>query len=210
MSSLIVMPGSEEFKKTLASIAKTPTSRRKLVEPVDLVGHTLMLNTALVKTFQCGGFVLGPNRPIGIVDEQSQQAPIRKALEEKKLIDVTGKDMATKGFKGTGGQTSAITEEDTGKKVFVGRDRRGNLYIATPRSKTEAKRFEREIRTIGTLKSVDFETETTGLGSITEEVIESSEQPVKTPAKKSAKPTKKVKKNVRPRRTSGNAVRSRN
>jgi hypothetical protein len=214
MSSLIVMPGSEEFKKTLAAIAKAPTSRRKPVEPVDLVGHTLMLNTALVKTFQCGGFVLGPNRPIGIVDEQSQQAPIRKALEEKKLIDVTGKDMATRGFKGTGGQTSAITEEDTGKKVFVGRDRRGNLYIATPRSKTEAKRFEREIRTTGTLKSVDFETETTGLGSITEEVIESSEQPVKTPAKKSAKksakPTKKVKKNVRPRRTSGNAVRSRN
>ena len=210
MSSLIVMPGSEEFKKTLAAIAKAPTSRRKLAEPVDLVGHTLMLNTALVKTFQCGGFVLGPNRPIGIVDEQSQQAPIRKALEEKKLIDVTGKDMATKGFKGTGGQTSAITEEDTGKKVFVGRDRRGNLYIATPRSKTEAKRFEREIRTTGTLKSVDFETETTGLGSITEEVIESSEQPVKTPAKKSAKPTKKVKKNVRTRRTSGNAVRSRN
>jgi hypothetical protein len=210
MSSLIVMPGSEEFKKTLAAIAKAPTSRRKPVEPVDLVGHTLMLNTALVKTFQCGGFVLGPNRPIGIVDEQSQQAPIRKALEEKKLIDVTGKDMATKGFKGTGGQTSAITEEDTGKKVFVGRDRRGNLYIATPRSKTEAKRFEREIRTTGTLKSVDFETETIGLGSITEEVIESSEQPVKTPAKKSAKPTKKVKKNVRPRRTSGNAVRSRN
>ena len=210
MSSLIVMPGSEEFKKTLAAIAKAPTSRRKLAEPVDLVGHTLMLNTALVKTFQCGGFVLGPNRPIGIVDEQSQQAPIRKALEEKKLIDVTGKDMATKGFKGTGGQTSAITEEDTGKKVFVGRDRRGNLYIATPRSKTEAKRFEREIRTTGTLKSVDFETETTGLGSITEQVIESSEQPVKTPAKKSAKPTKKVKKNVRTRRTSGNAVRSRN
>jgi hypothetical protein len=210
MSSLIVMPGSEEFKKTLAAIAKAPTSRRKLAEPVDLVGHTLMLNTALVKTFQCGGFVLGPNRPIGIVDEQSQQAPIRKALEEKKLIDVTGKDMATKGFKGTGGQTSAITEEDTGKKVFVGRDRRGNLYIATPRSKTEAKRFEREIRTTGTLKSVDFETETTGLGFITEEVIESSEQPVKTPAKKSAKPTKKVKKNVRTRRTSGNAVRSRN
>ena len=137
MSSLIVMPGSEEFKKTLAAIAKAPTSRRKLAEPVDLVGHTLMLNTALVKTFQCGGFVLGPNRPIGIVDEQSQQAPIRKALEEKKLIDVTGKDMATKGFKGTGGQTSAITEEDTGKKVFVGRDRRGNLYIATPRSKTK-------------------------------------------------------------------------
>ena len=184
MSSLIVMPGSEEFKKTLASIAKAP-SRRKLVEPVDLVGHTLMLNTALVKTFQCGGFVLGPNRPIGIVDEQSQQIPIRKALEEKKLIDVTGKDMATKGFKGTGGQTSAITEEDTGKKVFVGRDRRGNLYIATPRSKTEAKRFEREIRTTGTLKSVDFETETTGLCAITEEVIESSEQPVKKPAKKS-------------------------
>jgi len=131
MSSLIVMPGSEEFKKTLASIAKAP-SRRKLVQPVDLVGHTLMLNTALVKTFQCGGFVLGPNRPIGIVDEQSQQIPIRKALEEKKLIDVTGKDMATKGFKGTGGQTSAITEEDTGKKVFVGRDRRGTSTSQLP------------------------------------------------------------------------------
>jgi len=62
MSSLIVMPGSEEFKKTLASIAKAP-SRRKLVQPVDLVGHTLMLNTALVKTFQCGGFVLARTGP---------------------------------------------------------------------------------------------------------------------------------------------------
>jgi hypothetical protein len=47
----------------------------------------------------------------------------------------------------------------------------------------------------------------TGLCAITEEVIESSEQPVKKPAKKSAK---KAKKNVRTRRTSGNAVRSRN
>lgn len=201
MSSLIVMPGSVEFNKTLAQIAKAP-KRRKLVQPVDLIGHTLMLNTAMAKTFQCGGFVLGPNRPIGIVDEQSQQFPIRKALAEKKLIDVTGKDIATKGFKGVGGQTSAVTEEDTGKKVFVGRDRRGNLYIATPKSKAEAKRFDREIRMTGTLKSVDFETETTGLCAITEEVIDSSFHPVKKPAKK---PVKKVKKNVSTCRTPINA-----
>lgn len=203
--STLILPGSEDFKSTLANLAgKKPassplSSRAKKV--VDLVGHTLMLNTALAKTFQCGGFALGPNRPLDVVTEQAQQEPLRRALAEHKLIDVTGKDMATKGFKAKGGQTSAISEEETEAKVFLGRDRRGNLYIATPKSKTEAKRMEREIRATGTLKGRDYEAERTGLSPITEEEIESTEPAPKPKTRK----TKKVNKRGRSSSRSSNA-----
>ena len=193
------MPGSREFNETIATTTQKKKSRTpKLLEPVDLIGHTLMLNTALIGKFQCGGFVLGPHRPLAIVDHNAQQFPLRAALAKNELLDVTGQDM-TKGYKGKGGETSAVSEQDTGKRVFVATDRRGNLYVATPRTKAEAKKFETELRKTGRIKSIDFSRDMTGFaGGITEEVIETS------------LPTKKAKKNVSSRRTAGNTRRSRN
>ena len=206
MSNLIVMPGSKEFNETLAT--KTSPAKRRTAPkmPEDLTGKTLMLNTAVIQQFQCGGFHLGSRHPFAIVGPQAQQAPLHIALAAGNLIDMTGKDM-TKGYKGKGGETSAIAEVDTGKQVFIATDGRGNLYIAAPKSKAEGKRFEKEIRRTGTLKSVNFDEHVTGFaGGITEEVVESSlpaKKPTRKPTKKPAqkkpatKPSKtKAKKNV--------------
>lgn len=82
----------------------------------DLSGHTLMLNTSLVTKFQCGGFTLGSMRPFATVTSETQQVPLKRAILEGKLLDITGTDMA-KGMKTRHGETSAIDEQDTGKKV---------------------------------------------------------------------------------------------
>jgi hypothetical protein len=203
MSNLIVMPGSKEFEETLAKVSKKPKSS-KSKQPVDLIGRTLMLNSALIKVFQCGGFSLGPAHPVGIVDYRAQQGPIQRALDEGKLVDVTGKDM-TKGIKGKGGQTTAVSEEDTGKRVFVATNKRGDLFIATPRNDKERAKFETQLRKKGKLTGIDFTKDATGIfGGITEEVVESSLPTEKTKTKK------KAKKNVRTPRTAGHSVRSRN
>lgn len=205
MSNLIVMPGSKEFQETLNQTSAKPRSRTpKSLQPCDLAGKMVMLNTALISRFQCGGLSLGPKRPMAMITSETQQDPVRVALSEGKLLDVTGQDM-TKGFKGKGGETSPVTEEDTGKRCFIATDSRGNLYVATPKSKAESKRFEREIATTGTLQSVDFEPHFSGISDITEEVIESSTVPVKRSTKKSVK-KKKATTNVR---SSGNSGSSR-
>lgn len=181
MSSVIVMPGSKEFAETLAGAKRRPKP------PVSLVGKTLMLNTAVCLKFQCGGFSLGPNRPFAVVSPEAQQGPLLRALEENKLVDITGQD-PKKGFKTRQGAVSAVTEEDTDKKAFIGRDGRGRMFVVTPKNKTEAKRFEREIRKTGTITSVDFEEQATGFGAITEEVVETSvPEPTRKVAKKNGR-----------------------
>jgi hypothetical protein len=118
----------------------------------NLLGRTFMLNTAVATKFQCGGFTVGPLRPFATVTSETQQEQIRHAVADGKLVDITGTDLA-KGIKTKHGSTSEIKEEDTGKRVFVGQDARGNLYIVTPKTKTEQKKLEREIKKTGTIKA---------------------------------------------------------
>jgi len=113
-----------------------------------------MLNTAVATKFQCGGFQVGPLRPFATVTTETQQEQIRRAVADGKLVDITGTDLA-QGIKTKTGSTSKIEEEDTGKKAYVSTDARGNLYVVTPKTKTEQKKLERELKKTGTIK-VDY------------------------------------------------------
>jgi len=194
MSNLIILPGSKEFVETMKS-TKSPRAT-KAKQPENLVGRTLMLNTAVCSSFQCGGFQLGSRCTFAIVTEESQQFPLHAALAAGKLIDVTGQDL-TKGYKGKGGETSAVSEEDTGKKVYFVRDATGRCAVVTPKSKAEGKRFDQQIKKTGTI-DVDIESHFTGISSISEEGVNEA-PPVK-------KPTRKTK-NVRAQNRKGSARR---
>jgi len=60
-----------------------------------LTGRALMLNTEKAKRFQCFGFVVTINSPIQIVPLQHQDVPLRKALEDKILLDVSSMNAPT-------------------------------------------------------------------------------------------------------------------
>lgn len=188
MSNLIVMPGSKEFAETLAKTTKPARKKKVLAPPVDLIGRTLMLNTAVAAKFQCGGFQLSQRRLVAVVTHEAQQIPLHIAIKAGTLVDVTDKDM-TKGYKGKGGETSAITEEDTGQKVYVQKDQRGNAVVIIPKSKKQAKSFDKEISSAGRITSVDIEAEVCGISGIHEEdLVEEKPKslPKKQPVKKAA------------------------
>ena len=50
-----------------------------------------------------------------------------------------------------------MMEEETGKKAFIGTDSSGNVYVVTPKDKTEAKKMEREIKKTGTLAGAKYQ-----------------------------------------------------
>jgi len=161
-SKLIVMPTKAEIAKLGKS---TPASNgpasvvlagvTKVKTGDNLLGRTFMLNSAVTTKFQCGGFTVGPMRPFATVTQDTQQEPVRRAIAEGKLVDITGSDRA-KGIKTRQGETTEVKEEDTGKKVFVGQDSHGNLYVVTPKNKTEQKKLEREIKKTGTIKAAKY------------------------------------------------------
>lgn len=167
--SLIVMPTDAEVRK----LGRASKALAKKADE-DLVGHVLMLNTGVCRKFQCGGFQVGPLRPFATVTHESLQPALRRALAEGQLIDITGTDL-TKGVKGKTGSTTAIQEEDTDKKAFIGTDSAGNVYVVTPKNKTEAKRMEREIKQTGTLAGARYqqaaEEERTGISAVSEEEV---------------------------------------
>lgn len=187
MSKLIVMPGSKAFKETTKGIElETAVRPGRVLEfvgtpkavsgtPVqggaeNLRGRTLMLNLTVCRGFQCGGFMLGMNRPFGVVDDNAQVEPIRQALADGRLTDITGQDPKT-GFKTRDGSVSKVSQEDTGLRAFVGRNDKGELYVAIPKNKTQAKKFEREIKRTGTLVTQDLEEAASGLSGITTEDV---------------------------------------
>ena len=166
--SELILPGSEAYTTSIESIDLTkPKNNNVLGEVVNLEGRTVMLNTARIKTFQCGGLALGFRRPFAIIDHRVQQEPVRRALSEGILLDVTDQDM-TKGFKHEGGETTAIAEEDTGLRVYMGKDDVGNVYLVTPKDAEQKEQFEKEIIEFGFIRSVEFE-QPTGISSIAEE-----------------------------------------
>jgi len=124
--------------------AAVQTKVSKPVTPDSLIGRTLTLNTVVARKFQCGGFSLGPLRQFATVTSETQLAPVLRALSDGKLIDVTGSETAN-GLKTRYGSTSQVEEQDTGRKAFVTTDAHGNMYVVTPKNKTEQKRFERAI-----------------------------------------------------------------
>lgn len=166
MSGLI-LPGSDSFDETVKEISG-PTINT-IINKENLIEHTVMLNTAKVKSFQCGGLSLGLRRPYGIIDSGVQQEPVRRALAEGKLIDVTGQNIA-KGFKYEGGETSGVAEVDTGIKVYMYKDPSGQTCLVSPKDNEQQELFESELKEFGYIKSVNIEAPT-GLSSLFEEEI---------------------------------------
>jgi hypothetical protein len=58
-------------------------------EKPDYAGRMLALNPEKARTFQCGGFWLASTCPMGLVPPNAQMEPIRQALLDGRLLDVT-------------------------------------------------------------------------------------------------------------------------
>jgi hypothetical protein len=170
VDKLIVMPGTPEFAETTKVVDLASRRTKPLPVPDEsLVGRTLMLNLAVCRGFQCGGFQLSLHRSFAVVDDKAQQTPIRTALADGRLVDITGQD-PKKGFKTKEGAVSKVEQSDTGLQAFVGRTAKGEFFVAIPKNKTQAKQYAREVQRTGTLKT-DPDQTTHGLSGITTEDI---------------------------------------
>jgi hypothetical protein len=130
----------------------------EMPSPQGLSGRMLMLNLEVAKRFQCPGFALSPNQPYLTVPDlrdfnpsthEAMNAALQRGLLDGRLIDVTGQDV--KGLKVGGNEHTAVVTEDTGEKVFMGTDSKGNLYIVTPKSKEDEEAILQEILKTGTI-----------------------------------------------------------
>jgi hypothetical protein len=118
---------------------------KKPAPPVNLtqlIGKLLMLNGAIAPKFQCGGFSVNPSRMVDVVTERTQLMPIKIALENGILIDVSSNSLVTKGFELKNSSTSNVREEDTDKKAFVGRDEFGRMFVIVPKDDEEKKKLD--------------------------------------------------------------------
>jgi hypothetical protein len=134
--------------------------------PGDYTGRTVILNQATCKRFQCPGFVLGPNAPYQVVPDLrltneslhlAMMDGLRQGLLDGRLLDVTGQD--TKGMKLGSGEHSPVSEEEdpTRPRVLMGTDKRGRIYILTPRDKQHEAELITELKDTGTLANVHFD-----------------------------------------------------
>jgi hypothetical protein len=82
----LILPGSPEFSEPLPTPAEV-TSRT--IFDGDMTGRILALDVTRAKRWQCGGFSVSVNNPLGVVTGQAQQIRLREALIEGLLIDVT-------------------------------------------------------------------------------------------------------------------------
>ena len=62
----------------------------------DYTGKVLALNPERAQKYQCGGFWLGPKRPVALVPAGAQQAQIHQAILDGRLIEVTKDAIKTK------------------------------------------------------------------------------------------------------------------
>lgn len=166
--STLILPGSPEFQETTKVVNLASRRAPRAPEPASLVGRTLMLNLTKARGFFCGGFQLSMHVPFAIVTEQAQLEPIKKALADGRLVDITGQDPKT-GFKGTGGQASKVEVEDTDQQAFVTK-KDGQVVVVIPKNKREAAKYAREIEKTGAITITDrmaVDQATTGLSDIT-------------------------------------------
>lgn len=144
MSKLIVMPGD----RAAASPAIKPENMS--LDQAELLGHVLMLNVEAASHFACGGFQVSRKTPTATVSPLTQLGPIRLALQQKKLIDVTGMDLQ-KGIKTKEGEASGLKITDTKHKVYIGQDSKGNTYVTAAKTQKEQKKLEGLIKKTGTI-----------------------------------------------------------
>jgi hypothetical protein len=131
---------------------------------VPLEGRVLMLNTDKAPRFNCYGFTVSRNNPIQIVPKFAQEIPLRKALADGLLLDITSnEDLAAK--TGIHKQLSEIDSavksgtfsinqdsEEAGKQILVGKDSKGNSCVIIPKDDEDYKRMQEELKTTGHLR----------------------------------------------------------
>lgn len=171
--SKLILPGDPEFTKTTKVVSLA--ARRGAASsgaPESLAGRTLMLNLAKVRGFACGGFQVSMHAPVAVVSEAAQQTPLRQALADERLIDITGQDPKT-GFKGTGGAVAPVKVQDTGHQVFIVKRPDGTTVVAAPKDEAQAKDFARQLKKTGTIAlpedSIEAAPTMTGLSGISVE-----------------------------------------
>jgi hypothetical protein len=127
-----------------------------------LVGRVLMINTAKAHRFQCFGFFVSRNHPIETVPKDVQELPIRQALKEGKLLDITdNEELANKKMSGVmGAIDEAIdqgnldrpTQGEEVSKILMGKDAKGNSYVIIPKDEEDYKRMQVELETTGHIR----------------------------------------------------------
>ena len=90
-----------------------PRDSQELPSLPNYAGHFLCLNPEKVRTFQCGGFILGPRRLSAVVPDDAQMIRIHRALDEGVLLDITQSgEIRTENF-----ALQSPVENDTAKKA---------------------------------------------------------------------------------------------
>lgn len=97
----------------MAQILEFPSPQTNQVP--DYTGRMLSLNPEKARKFQCGGFILSPNRMSSVVAPGARMAVIHKALTEGVLLDITD---SKQDVKTEFSVLTAVTETETPDKVY--------------------------------------------------------------------------------------------
>lgn len=144
---------------------------------VSLVGRVLMLNTAVAPRFHCGGFSVSRNSPIQVVSRVAVEVQVRRALDAKILLDITGREDVQTG-KTVGdidkaikdGNITKMEDEQVGPKCLIGTDSKGNSYVIMPKDEEEYESLQKELRENGFIRRQKPKTQNySGLSSVYEE-----------------------------------------
>lgn len=145
-----------------------------------LTDRVLMLNTEKATRFQCFGFSVTRNNPIQIVPAHAQEIPLRRALDAKILLDITGKEDAArnKTVKAIdqaikdGNITPVKETEVNAPKVLIGTDSKGQVYVIIPKDEEEYQQMQEELRLNGCIRRKKPKpADVTGLSAIYEEEL---------------------------------------
>ena len=126
MSSLL-LPGDPGFD--------SPSPASPAIFAGDLVGRILSLDVTVQKRYQCGGFAVSFNNPVGVVTPQAQQKQLRDAMARGILIDIT--DQKDKGLEVNGTRQDSVTTADTGKRAYISIDPAGALMVVVPKDEED-------------------------------------------------------------------------
>jgi hypothetical protein len=141
-----------------------------------------MLNTEKSSRFQCFGFSVSRNNPIQIVPNNAQELPLRKALTDKVLFDITsdngavrmGNSLVNEIDKAIQSKVITVMEgEEVVPRVLVGKDLQGNTYFITPKDADDYQRMMEEIKATGSVRVEKSKNQQfTGLSPIYQEELQ--------------------------------------
>src|ERR1017187_1544384 len=116
-------------------------------QPESFTGRILALNPEKARRFQCGGYWLGTAQPHARVPEGAQPAPIRAALDDGRLLDITDQLASYKKGHSLIVQGSEIGQarqiEVTDKKIYFVR-KGGETCALIPESVEQGAELERQ------------------------------------------------------------------